>query len=205
MHNILNAPNKYILISRMPAAMSPLVSRAVNKFINLNVAEQVDSLKAAGYLSALLPGGCLPRPSASNPAKQGRNDLNDRGRAVEQQGQRLAGGGVEGALSRFGFAFTRWTMPWWHYYPGLASQEALEQLAGILYVPGALEAAGGQVHQMHTNVTLGNYLQIFNCRVEKMLTTLWWKRSGIVWDQRWGQSWKQWRRRSCLGSLPAGS
>ena len=87
----------------MPAAMSPLVSRAVNKFINLNVAEQVDSLKAAGYLSALLPGGYLPRPSASNPAKQGRNDLNDRGRAVEQQGQRLAGGGVEGALSRFGF------------------------------------------------------------------------------------------------------
>ena len=113
-------------------------------------------MKAAGYLSALLPGGCLPRPSASNPAKQGRNDLNDRGRAVEQQGQRLAGGGVEGALSRFGFGFTRWTMPRSHYYPGLASQEALEQLAGILYVPGALEAAGGQVHQMHTTVTLGN-------------------------------------------------
>ena len=30
-------------------------------------------------------------------------------------------------------------------YPGLASQEALEQLAGVLYYPGALEAAGGQV------------------------------------------------------------
>ena len=30
-----------LAIPRMPAAMSPLVSRAVNKFINLNVAEQV--------------------------------------------------------------------------------------------------------------------------------------------------------------------
>ena len=30
-----------IATSRMPAVMSPLVSRAVNKFINLNVAEQV--------------------------------------------------------------------------------------------------------------------------------------------------------------------
>ena len=30
-------------------------------------------------------------------------------------------------------------------YPGLATPEALEQLAGVLYYPGALEAAGGQV------------------------------------------------------------
>merc|ERR1711994_572058 len=29
-------------------------------------------------------------------------------------------------------------------YPGLATPEALEQLAGVLYYPGALEAAGGQ-------------------------------------------------------------
>merc|ERR1719317_1298596 len=32
-----------LAIPRMPAAMSPLVSRAVNKFINLNVAEQVSA------------------------------------------------------------------------------------------------------------------------------------------------------------------
>ena len=31
-------------------------------------------------------------------------------------------------------------------YPGLATPEALEQLAGVLYYPGALEAAGGQGH-----------------------------------------------------------
>ena len=30
-------------------------------------------------------------------------------------------------------------------YPGLATPEVLEQLAGVLYYPGALEAAGGQV------------------------------------------------------------
>ena len=36
-------------------------------------------------------------------------------------------------------------------YPGLATPEALEQLAGVLYYPGALEAAGGQVHWANTN------------------------------------------------------
>merc|ERR1712013_370517 len=34
-----------LAIPRMPAAMSPLVSRAVNKFINLNVAEQVSAFR----------------------------------------------------------------------------------------------------------------------------------------------------------------
>lgn len=35
-------------------------------------------------------------------------------------------------------------------YPGLATPEALEQLAGVLYYPGALEAAGGQVRKTET-------------------------------------------------------
>ena len=82
-----------IPVFRMPAAMSPLVSRAVNKFINLNVAEQVTALqKLTEVMKPIFPGCCLPRPSAPNPAEQGRDDLNDRGGVVEQQGQRFAGG-----------------------------------------------------------------------------------------------------------------
>ena len=47
-------------------------------------------------------------------------------------------------------------------YPGLATPEALEQLAGVLYYPGALEAAGGQVQWANAN----RFLKLFasGCR-----------------------------------------
>jgi len=101
-----------LAIPRMPAAMSPLVSRAVNKFINLNVAEQV----------AAFPG----------PVRLIRRNRDEMISTTEGELWSNRGNALLEAVLR-------------SRYPGLASQEALEQLAGVLYYPGALEAAGGQV------------------------------------------------------------
>lgn len=91
--------------------MSPLVSRAVNKFINLNVAEQVSAF-----------------PGPVRLIRRNRDEMisTTEGELWSNRGNAL----LEAVLrSR---------------YPGLATPEALEQLAGVLYYPGALEAAGGQ-------------------------------------------------------------
>ena len=67
-------------------------------------------------------------------------------------------------------------------YPGLATPEALEQLAGVLYYPGALEAAGGQV----LGVCCLRFDLLF--RLEKTLTMPWWQHSGKAWAPKWEQS-----------------
>ena len=46
-------------------------------------------------------------------------------------------------------------------YPGLATPEALEQLAGVLYYPGALEAAGGQVRKTETVYFMMSFFDIY--------------------------------------------
>ena len=117
----------------MPAAMSPLVSRAVNKFINLNVAEQVTVPPPPPPPQEIdktdLFFQVVAFPGPVRLIRRNRDEMisTTEGELWSNRGNAL----LEAVLrSR---------------YPGLASQEALEQLAGVLYYPGALEAAGGQV------------------------------------------------------------
>ena len=118
-----------LAIPRMPAAMSPLVSRAVNKFINLNVAEQVTIFKNVLALLDYLSPQVSAFPGPVRLIRRNRDEMisTTEGELWSNRGNAL----LEAVLrSR---------------YPGLATPEVLEQLAGVLYYPGALEAAGGQV------------------------------------------------------------
>ena len=115
--------------------MSPLVSRAVNKFINLNVAEQVNCSPERDEILVLpkTDGPSLPQVVAfPGPVRLIRRNRDEMISTTEGELWSNRGNALLEAVLR-------------SRYPGLATPEALEQLAGVLYYPGALEAAGGQV------------------------------------------------------------
>ena len=176
--------------------MSPLVSRAVNKFINLNVAEQVTALQ-----------------KLTNAGSCQKNDGPSLSRLLPFQAQCAwsGGTGMRWSQRRRGSCGATGATPCWRRCSNLATLvlpplRRLSNLLGFYIIQELWKQQEGRWEKQKLNILLFLFVwQISTLRLEKTLTMLWWQHSGRAWDQKWDLSWSWRRRQWCSDSLQARS